>query len=129
MDLNVKPIDKSLGEKARKRVVTPDKWKRAQLKKNRYAAKGFPDFPTCQHDKGALQCKSLTAQDIRRFHSAFYSEKDKIYQDNFILKHLVMQPIKRRRPKTSTNTVKEARAKYFIRNLQKEMIPCATIHF
>lgn len=34
-----------------------------------------------------------------------------------------MQPIKRRRPKTCTNSVNEARAKYFIRNRNKEMVP------
>lgn len=34
-----------------------------------------------------------------------------------------MQPIKRRRPKSGTNTQKQARAKYFIRNRNKEMIP------
>lgn len=34
-----------------------------------------------------------------------------------------MHPIKRRRPKSGTNTQKEARAKYFIRNLNKDLIP------
>ena len=33
-----------------------------------------------------------------------------------------MQPIKRRRPKSGTNAQKQARAKYFIRNRNKEMI-------
>ncbi|RZF34282.1 hypothetical protein LSTR_LSTR010256 [Laodelphax striatellus] len=58
-------FDTAAGKKLESVSSLQIKWKRAQLKKNRYAAKGFPDFPTCQHDKGALQCKSLTAQDIR----------------------------------------------------------------
>lgn len=35
MDLSVKPIDTNIGEVPRKRVNTPQKWKRAQAKKNR----------------------------------------------------------------------------------------------
>ena len=89
----------------------------------RYTAKGFPNFPTCNHYQGALLCRTLTAQGIRRFHSKFYAEKDKIYQDNFILKHLTMQAIKRRRPKNNKNAVKQVRAKYFIRNREKKMVP------
>ncbi|XP_046684501.1 uncharacterized protein LOC124373972 [Homalodisca vitripennis] len=123
MDISVRPSDKSKGETPRKKVRAPNHWKRAQAKKKRYAPKGFPDFPTCNHTKGALLCRSLTAQDIRRFHSAFYKEHDKIYQDNFVLKHITMNVIKRRRPKNQKNIKKQARAKYFITNREKKMVP------
>lgn len=43
----------------------------------RYAPKGLPGFPTCNLTKGALLCRSSTAQNIRRFNSAFYKEHDK----------------------------------------------------
>lgn len=35
MDLSVKPIDTTIGEVPKKRVSTPNTWKRAQLKKKR----------------------------------------------------------------------------------------------
>lgn len=95
----------------------------------RYTAKGFPEFPKCQHTKGALLCRTLSAQDIRIFHSSFYKEKNKVYQDNFILKHLCMQPVKRRRPKNNKNKIKEARAKYFIRNHGKVLVPVCLATF
>nr|CAH7762377.1 unnamed protein product [Callosobruchus chinensis] len=123
MDISVMPSDKNKGETPRKKVPAPNTWKRAQAKNSRYAPKGFPAFPSCNHIKGALLCRLLTSQDIRRFHAGFYKEHDKIYQDNFILKHISMTKIKRRRPKNHKNVRKEARTKYFIRNLNKELVP------
>lgn len=36
------------------------------------------------------------------FHQKFYATPDKIYQDNYILKHVTATPIKRRRPRDNT---------------------------
>lgn len=44
-------------------------------------------------------------------------------QDNFVLKHITMNVIKRRRPKNQKNIRKQARAKYFITNREKKMVP------
>ncbi|CAG9829815.1 unnamed protein product [Diabrotica balteata] len=117
-------------ERARKAVPNPEKWKRAIVKKRRYCATGFPDFPTCSHSQGAFHCKTLTIQDIRRFYQKFYENKDKVSQGNFIILHISLEPIQRRRlPKNPAITNKkqkkaqETRAKYFIPDREKCKVP------
>lgn len=61
--------------------------------------------------------------DLKHFHKLFYFKKDKVYQDNFILKHLKTSPIKRRRPKTGTYRVRNAQAKYFVTTPTKKLVP------
>nr|CAD7435448.1 unnamed protein product [Timema monikensis] len=43
------------------------------------------------------QKRSLTMQDVRRFHQRFYSTSDKVAQDNFILKYTIQEKPKRNR--------------------------------
>nr|CAD7256992.1 unnamed protein product [Timema shepardi] len=64
----------------------------ADVNQNHY----FVDLTT--HTERRLQCCDLPLQDIRRFHEAFYSNKDKVSQDNFILQYTVQHNPKRRRP-------------------------------
>ncbi|KAJ8883970.1 hypothetical protein PR048_015826 [Dryococelus australis] len=53
-----------------------------------HSSKFLPKLSTCAHDcKNSFKCKSLTIQDVRRFHQAFYKTSDKIEQDGFILMH------------------------------------------
>jgi len=53
--------------------------------------------------------------DITKFHSVFYSSKDKIQQDNFILKHTRSEPKKRHRPTDNSRSGKDLTYFYFFR--------------
>nr|CAD7262480.1 unnamed protein product [Timema shepardi] len=73
-------------------------WRKEKLKAERCKPKSLPRRPDCTHRKKTFQCCDLPMQDIRRFHEAFYSNKDKVSQDNFILQYTVQHNPKRRRP-------------------------------
>lgn len=94
----------------------------------RYGAVRGPKLPTCRHNSKALQCASLTNIVVVKFHDNFYSRVDKQSQDNFILKHIEINKVNRRRPSTQTRSGKELSFKYFIRNnATKEIVPvCRT---
>lgn len=53
--------------------------------------------------------------DISKFHSVFYGSKDKVQQDNFILKHTQSQPKKRQRPTDNSRSGKDLTFIYFFR--------------
>lgn len=55
-------------------------------------------------------------QDIRRFHESFYSNKDKVSQDNFILKYTSQDTPKRRRPSEKEGSQKDVTIAYFIKS-------------
>nr|CAH7727985.1 unnamed protein product [Callosobruchus chinensis] len=57
--------------------------------KNRgmYSPKQLPQKPTCKHVKmKAFKCNELTMADLMKIHQQFYSKKDKLSQDTYILK-------------------------------------------
>lgn len=61
--------------------------------------------------------------EIKEFHSKFYETKEKIVQDNFILKYCKTVPIKRKRPKNDRHTQKVFQAQFFVLTLQKTILP------
>lgn len=61
--------------------------------------------------------------EIRNFHHKFYTTKDKVVQDNFILQYCKVAPVKRRRPRNSLHSVKNSQGKFFVLSLQKKLIP------
>lgn len=78
--------------------------------------KGLPNKPACKHKKKNLRCNDVPMQDIRRFHEVFYSNKDKISQDNFILKYTVQVNPKRRRPSEKAGSQKGLTITYYIKS-------------
>ncbi|XP_072376750.1 uncharacterized protein [Diabrotica undecimpunctata] len=115
-------VEPSTGQ-TRKKKISPQKWKRNKSKLARYSAKGMPDFPSCNHDGRQFQCATVPFQDIRRFHQNFYSQKDKVYQDNFILKFSSSVEVKRRRPTSGQYKRQPMRTKSFIGLKDKSMMP------
>ncbi|XP_068084852.1 uncharacterized protein [Anabrus simplex] len=107
----------------RKKKKTPEKWTRKKSQLARHSAKGLPGFPTCNHNGGKFKCTTVPLQDIRRFHQNFYSQKDKVYQDNFILKFTSSVEVKRRRPTSGRYKRQPVRTKYFIGSKDKSMVP------
>lgn len=83
----------------------------------------MPAFPTCNHSGGKYKCKTVPLQDFRRFNQNFYARKDKIYQDNYILKFTSSVPISRKRPTSGRYSTQSMRTKYFIGSKDKGMIP------
>lgn len=52
---------------------------------------GFPTLPTVgikNQMQEKFECFWVNMQDVRRFHLGFYKTSNKIYQDNFILRHV-----------------------------------------
>ncbi|KAK9736235.1 hypothetical protein QE152_g12674 [Popillia japonica] len=95
-DQNIIPPE---GNKSRTKIKTPSK--RAVAKQKRYAPKTLPLSPQCGHTGKPyqpFQCYSmLTVRDIKYFHEAFYQSRNKISQDQFILKHYTTSNPKRMR--------------------------------
>lgn len=108
--------------KTRKRKRDTNSWKKNVDKCNRHKPSGMPVYPVCSHEKGLFLCKTLSMCDIKEFHSMFYSKYDKQFQDNFILKHIEVNTVKRKRPKTGTYDERLVQCKYFVRNLKKELV-------
>lgn len=80
----------------------------------------------CDHKtkSNVLKCQSLTTTDIYYFHKAFYEHKDKKSQDNFLIKHMILAPVKRRRvsPENATTSPSKCSVSYFVRTQKKTMI-------
>lgn len=60
--------------------------------------------------------------DIQSFHKAFYSKSDKIYQDNFILKHCHPANVQRRRPKDNSRN-RLVKITYNVRSKDGRLVP------
>lgn len=88
----------------------------------RYSPHLLPIYPKCGHKTAAFKCSSLTISEIREFHSKFYQTKEKIFQDNFLLKYCKTVPIKRKRPKNSRHREKQFQTRFYIPTKQKEML-------
>lgn len=61
--------------------------------------------------------------EVKLFHTKFYEVKQKIYQDNFILKYCKTVPVKRKRPKNSTHRGKIFQTQFYVMSAQKRLIP------
>lgn len=91
----------------------------------RYSPTFPPIRPKCEHkSKPALQCNKLTATDVYRFHKLFYSRCEKQWQDNFLLSHMKVTAVKRRRVQEVNSAYSRSKCstKYFVRNEKKEHV-------
>ncbi|CAH1111571.1 unnamed protein product [Psylliodes chrysocephalus] len=61
--------------------------------------------------------------EIKEFYRKFYEMKEKIFQNNFILKYSKTVPVKRKRPKNSRHTEKLFQAQFYILTQQKRVLP------
>lgn len=62
-------------------------------------------------------------KDIQAFHASFYSCKEKVIQDAFILKHCTAQQCKRRRPKDESRGAKKINIKCYVHSTLKKDVP------
>lgn len=90
-------ITPSPKNKGRKRKKDPETWKKTIKKQKQYTSKSLPKLPQCVHSDKVFKCDQLTMQDVRKFHGGFYSSKNKIDQDNYILKYTLSETPKWRR--------------------------------
>lgn len=60
---------------------------------------------------------------IKEFHAKFYSKREKIHQDSFIVNFCSIYKIKRRRPKNAKYEPKEWQAKCFVKNSDGLLVP------
>lgn len=76
----------------------------------RYSPKELPEFPTCGHRPNftPYSCCTLTMNDIRSFHTLFYSSKKRSDQNSFILAYCSATRPKRERPRTENYTKPKA---------------------
>lgn len=95
----------------------------------RYGPHFLPVYPKCGHKTSAFQCTLLTMAETKDFHSKFYQVKQKVYQDNFILKYCKTIPVKRKRPKNSTHRGKLFQAQFYVLSQQKKLVPVCKSSF
>lgn len=89
----------------------------------RYSPKEPPDLTLpCKHYTKAYRCTSLNKNDIIQFHRVFYKKPDKLYQDNFIIKHTKVTAVHRRRPVNNRGNKKDMAVTYFARR-RNSLIP------
>ncbi|CAB3237806.1 unnamed protein product [Arctia plantaginis] len=101
-------------ELAKKKPQLRRNEKQKKKQKDLYSAKTLPEKPKCQHNKKAVyKCQTLTSNDIFYFHKRFYSHPNKISQDNYILQHLVLNPVKRKRARTNSRNGRTFTKQYF----------------
>lgn len=105
----------SVCNNSRKKVGDKSRWKKNMAKLERYSALGPPKVPTCKHKGKAFGCELLTKKDVAVFHASFYESKDKIKQDNFLLKYTDnIKPV-RSRQTTGERENKNITIKYFVK--------------
>ncbi|CAH0546318.1 unnamed protein product [Brassicogethes aeneus] len=98
-------------------------WKRSLAKEALYEPENLPNNLKCNHTSRAFQCSSLTMRDLLTFHNRFYSSHLKLKQDALIVKFTQALPVKRRRPKNNTHSMKSFQTKYFISSCEGLLIP------
>lgn len=82
-------------------------------------APGLPVVPACNHNhKQKYQCRNLSSNDMFNFHRNFYYTKNKIDQDNFILKHCKTSQAQRKRPRDNSRVSKRMSVQYYVRKHQ-----------
>ncbi|XP_069354794.1 uncharacterized protein [Maniola hyperantus] len=114
MEEMTKKVEKAAPNKGRKRKSQPDLWKKNKLKEQRYTPHDLPVFPKCRHNTKSLKCGSLLMGDLMNIHKHFYFKKNKIHQDNFILKNCVTKNVQRHRPKDGTGCLKNMSITYYL---------------
>lgn len=139
-NLNVTPCGSN--ERSRRPKRNREKWKAIKAKIKRYvwykffsrllnlvsylfrhSSKKLPEHPKCKHADGALKCKTLTMQEIRKFHENFYRSKNKSDQDTFMLKYIVTSQKKRLRAKNNKYNAPNFRSKYFVPAKNMRLVP------
>ncbi|KAJ8972170.1 hypothetical protein NQ314_000298 [Rhamnusium bicolor] len=88
----------------KKILLKPQKTK----EEKRYAPKKPPSLPKdCEkHNSKAYKCNLLSLQDVRKFYQAFYSDRNKVSQDNFVLQYTMGETPKRGRQVKETSSRK-----------------------
>lgn len=81
----------------------------------RYKSKSLPRMPNCGHNTKTYKCSTLSMQDVRRFHQAFYQTSRKVLQDNFILKYTSQSTPQRSRAKIPSSSRKAVAIKYLFK--------------
>nr|CAH7764078.1 unnamed protein product [Callosobruchus chinensis] len=52
-----------------------------------YRPKELPSYPRCQHATESYRCNTISMRDVQQFYLSFYMHRDKLSQDNFVLKY------------------------------------------
>nr|CAD7433849.1 unnamed protein product [Timema monikensis] len=100
--------------KARKKKRHPGKWKHNCAKKLRYASPGLPLYPKCGNATKSFRCAALSMKQCLDFHHLYYENKDRVYQNVFLLKYCEVVPVAQRRPSTSSHKGKEFQSKFYV---------------
>lgn len=55
-------------------------------------------MPSCNHgDQSSFRCGELSMQDVRKIHQSYYKEATSDAKKNFILRHVTVSSVKRRK--------------------------------
>lgn len=104
----------SPSNKARKRKRNADKWKKNIKKKELYSAGGKTAKIGCNHGarlrhRGAVcNVNKLSAEDIDHFFDAFHKNETKKSQDAFLLQHIFVCQVRKRRVLSQRKSKKNA---------------------
>lgn len=76
----------------------------------RHQAKRLPTLPTCDHGEGSIyRCKELSLQDVRRIHQRYYKDASLEAKKNYILQHVTVTSVTRKRLKNQCNRPREGK--------------------
>ena len=112
----------------KKKSLNPSEWKKNKEKVGRCSSDGRQPKLACKHDDGRCQAIKLHLNDIKRFHSVFYSLKSKVEQDSFIMNSVLVQKTARNRGKLDKKS-REFTIPYFVQSCNGDNIKvcCATM--
>lgn len=106
---------------ARRKSLNPSEWKKNKEKVRRCSSDGRQPKLTCKHDDGRCQAIKLYLNDIKRFHSVFYSLKSNVEQDSFITNSVLVQKTARNRCKLDKKS-REFTITYFVQSCNGDNI-------
>lgn len=110
----------------------PSKWKRnvqAKIKRETYEMQSSFSVPKCVHLRGHFKCNEVRTEDVAFLRHIFAKRTTTHDQNQFMLTQLVVEPVKRHRPRNDSKAKKSVSPSYFLRLKSAKRIRVCKVAF
>lgn len=117
---------------APRKSLDPSKWKRnlqQQAKRLQYEKKSSASVPTCKHKSGPYKCKEVRSKDVAFIRKIFSKHTKTVDQNRYILSQVVVDSVKRHRPRNNLRSKKNVAPSFFLRLMSAKRIRVCKVAF
>lgn len=110
----------------------PSKWKRnvqSQQKRDIYKKESRSSVPNCRHKRGPYKCGEIRCNDVAFIRNIFAKLRDTDEQNRYILSQVIVDSVKRHRPRNNSRSKKSVAPSFFLRLRSAKRIRVCKVAF